>query len=177
MALVSDDDLLARIDDELRDALSVTPSPQFLPRVRERLARTAPSPTAPLLRWLAPAALAAAALLVVVLQSIDRADRAPSAPAAATATRPLPPPVGRVQPALPRAGHAAVARVRAGVSPTRPRAPEVLVSPAEESALEQFIAAVVGRRLDGELFASAETVAPREIAIAPIEIKPLRPER
>src|SRR5262245_46683042 len=74
--------LVAALDDELRAALDVTPSPNLLPRVRAAATEEAARRSTPWLRWLWPLAAAAAtlALLAWLRQPVE-----PPQPAVTTA--------------------------------------------------------------------------------------------
>jgi hypothetical protein len=162
----ADRQLLERIDGELRDALTVTPSSGFLPRVRERIAEEPESGGFRVWRWLVPAAAVAGAAILAV-RVMDT---------------PAPPDV------LPGFSRAGIATLKPATTPARPlvwpsrvarkttRAPEVLVPETDRIAFERFVVALSKGRIDEAAVDAALSRRLEDIAIAPIEIKPLTSE-
>ena len=181
-------------DQEIRDALNVDPSPEFLARVRTRIAtEPAPSPW----RWsrtIAASGAMAAALVVAVIvsrpaQPIERRP-GPVGPATTAATGPTEPSVwaGPKGPALqetpvPAAGSAKAfaLRVASGFSQTVTGEAEVLLDPSETRALRALIAGVYDGGVDLAALQRDPSRAPMdldpiaEIIIAPITIDPIAP--
>jgi len=192
------------IDQEIRAALDVDPSPEFLARVRTRIA-TEPTPSAWRWSWTVAAAGALAAMvLIAVVWSRPKQER-PSAPDVARAF----PPSRATESDAPRRGapadsilspgahtrrlqpsSAELRRVRAAQSakagsltvlPASTQ-PEILLDPAETRALRQLIAGVRDGRVD--LSAAQRSTAPLSmelepvtaIVIAAITIEPIAPQ-
>ena len=159
------------IDGELRRALAVDPSPEFLARVRTRIAE-APAPAGRRIPWIAVAPLLTAAALLAVVAIVRR----PAAPGTHTAdvliARTAVTPVG-VLPAARRAALGHEARPRAvSVEPTvarggegSQREPEVLIAPDEARAIRQLIFGV----RDGRI-----ALAPA-LAMPPADLEPIEP--
>jgi hypothetical protein len=183
------------IDQDIRQALNVDPSPEFLARVRARVARE-PAPSA--WRWprsfAAAAALAAAAVVAVTLSEPWKSERAqsPEAPSSLRSAN-APSVAPSRQPAsaaMPPIGKRAIAKSQrrvfdehagaSGSSPTVAEA-EVLIDPAEQRALQRLIAGVRDGRIDLSAAQSATEPAPPQLApltdivITPINIEPLAP--
>lgn len=159
---------LARIDDELRQALAVEPSAWLLPRVRERASREATSAGPWRAAWLLPAAASVVALAVLLPLARRTSPPAPRPPRAAPSA-----PVGVSTPFVSAAeasgapagaetrGKPPLRRARAALARPRPAAgrpagaqsagePEVLVPSGGEAALRRFVEAIRDRRLGGE---------------------------
>lgn len=171
-ALHREQRLLGRIDGELHEAISVTPNPEFLPRVQARVADAAATGRPWRLFWLLPVAASVVALVAAV--SLQKPSAPPAAPRVAESTRPIP-----------------EARVSVPAPPARPlvrqprleRAksePEVLVPPGEEELFRRFVGALQARRVDASGVVAGDTQAPSaELAIPtldqipPLEVKPL----
>jgi hypothetical protein len=189
-----DDALTASpLDREIRAALAVDPSPEFVARVRTRLAH---EPTARAWRrpWLVAAAgavAAAIALAVVVSRPHDTTTTAPVTQSLKPAqvdrpAEPRPEPVVNADPepverrARGRA-EATLVRPTAAAPESTATEPETLIDPREAIALRQLIA---GTR-DGSLHLSAalQSTTPTamelpevsDVVIAPITIEPLAP--
>jgi hypothetical protein len=178
--------LIGRIDRELQASLEVMPSPEFLPRLRQRLESPADAP-----RWWRMDRLVSAAIVVALIAAgFLRLSRGPAPPSTASLAEvggaPAPPSL-RHEPTnpSPRTHRASPVRPR---SPSMARRdPEVLVPPGQEALLRRVIEPVRRGRLELASFPEAsEASAPEEIApvvversdlkdleIAPIEIKPL----
>jgi hypothetical protein len=188
------------IDEEIRAALDVDPSQEFVARVRTRIAAEA-APSAWRWSWgLAMATALASATLVVI---VSRQHTPPSTSVAGTSvagsenrhasegstTKP-----GAAESDA-KAGRAEQTRVavsrQARSRPTNTNAlvvrtrsePEILVDPREADALRRLIAGVRDGRID---LAAAQTIASpaageidpvARIVIAPITIEPIAPAR
>jgi hypothetical protein len=183
-------------DHEIRDALKVDPSPEYLARVRTRIAtEPAPSPW----RWsltIAAAGAMAAALVVAVIVSrpAQPIEQRPGlvGPGTTAATEPAEPSAlaGPKGPALQetpapaaRSAEAFAPQVVSGFSPTVPTKaePEILLDPAETRALRALIAGVNDGRVDLAALQRDPSRAPMdldpiaEIIIAPITIDAIAP--
>ena len=188
------------IDQEIRDALKADPSPEFLARVRTRIA-SEPAPSAWRWSWTVAAASArAAAVAIAVMVSRPEPPLAPTSDVAQAAPRPdanasssvaqaLRPAIAGLKP------HATTAEPRAtaaeprgtgtpavsGFSQTVAADPDILIDPREQRALRQLIAGVSEGRVD--LSAAQNSTPPAsaalepvtDIVIAPINIDPLAP--
>jgi hypothetical protein len=180
-------------DREIQDALKVDPSPEFLARVRTRIANEpAPSPW----RWswnlVTAGALAAAAVIAVVIarpaaprpERVQAARPAETRPEARAPERQPAPPSHLAKPGAERSA-AGFAHHRAplvsGFSRTAAAGPEILIDPRQARALRQLIAGVRDGRVDLSAAQKSVTSAPMELApvtdivIAPITIEPLAP--
>jgi hypothetical protein len=193
------------IDQEIREALNVDPSPEFLARVRAGIARE-PAPS--MWRWswglAAACALGAAVVGAIVLTQArekahvppvtQTAEHATSAPATAMPEAQSMPKKRSAEafarPTRPRAtsavsGFSRSTRLRAALrfsqGPTVAQKPDVLLDPAEQAALRRLIAGVRDGRIDLAAARQDPTRAPMdldpivEIVIAPIAIDPLAP--
>jgi hypothetical protein len=176
------------IDDEIRDALNVQPSPEFLARVRTRLANE-PAPSRWRWSWALGASAAMAVTLVIVFV-VSRPERK-KVPAPEVAVELLTNPPSVVP--GPRPGKPAESpgpkgpslhqgSVVSGFSRTRlPRQPEVLVNAAEMRALQGLIVAARNGSVALTPAAAADSPTPMElepvadIVIAPIAIEPIAP--
>jgi len=190
---------MTNVDQELQRALEVEPSPEFLARVRMRIADE-PSPRRWGFTWVFAAAAAAAAVIVAVVLTRSAGEQQQSVVLLASRTLPtfeVPTIVGRPLTAAsndggpegppytrrdnPAAGGAGVGRpFRAASNHDTPeRAPEILVDARESSALRRLMAAVGARRIDLRAvlkpgpFAIADAEPISEIEIKPISIDPL----
>lgn len=188
------------IDREIRAALAVAPSPEFVALVRTRIASDADCPR-PWLSWHAVSAVAgvvvAAGLIVLAValsqpntvspdRSIAKADihleaALRSAPGSdAGAVVPLKPDAMRVSPSL--TGPRPVARLR-WQTPAPAGEPDVLVDPREAAALRALIARARAGEIDLAPVLRASTpsaldlAAITNIAIAPLTIDPLEGAR
>jgi len=168
--------LLGRIDGELSEAVSLTPSPTFLPRVRERVATEAPGRR----WWTLPVLLPVAASVVVVIAGLSLMRRPPSRPQIVEAP-PLPSPRAAVsvEPVAPSAAATRVAPPRVERRRLERRTePEVLVPPGEEELTRRFVVALRARRADETGVVAGEPESPNLAIpllaeIPPIEVKPL----
>jgi len=184
------------IDEEIRDALTVEPSPEFLARVRTRLA-SEPAPSAWRWSWTfaAAGALAAAVIVAVVWSPIANRPR-PLGPG--SEVKPSVEAAGPKGPALQASKPDATSQVVSGFSRTvvRTRMPSsdatvrlkpdttesaLLFDHSEMRALQALIAAARNRSIALTPAAEAAPPAPMElepvtdIVIAPIAIDPIAP--
>lgn len=153
---------------DLRAALKVDPSPEFLARVRTRVAAE-PEPSRWRLAWVMGLGLTAAVLVVMVWPRSE-------APAPAR-VQPVPAPVAAADPApvvAPRPERIEAAPVRdvRRVVPDR-QAPVIVVDTAEVAAFERLVARIEM----GSLPAGPAAVTPPEMAaeiqFEPVEIAPI----
>jgi hypothetical protein len=178
------------IDDDIKDALNVDPSPEFVARVRARVANE-PEPSAWRWSWTvaATAALAAAIIVAIVLRPAPQPQVAQGlSPAEAAASDNAAPDVAQ---AVPLAAPATASPVGRAFGPATPAAeafarrassePEILLDPAETRALRALIAGVRDGRVDlTPLQAAAVPTAMElepvaDIVIAPITLEPIAP--
>ena len=167
-------------DQEIRDALDVDPSPEFLARVRTRIAHE-PEPSAWRWSWTMASAVALAAAIVIAVIVSRPAPRTTPAPEAVRAFGPadaVPSPgPAPVDPATSRSAGAVAlhpapvvaprrAAVVSGFSRTVAIAPEILIDPREAGALRQLIAGVRDGRVD--LAAAQRHTTPDPMALEPI---------
>lgn len=172
-ALESERRLIARIDDGLREALEIEPSPALLPRVRRRVAQGA----APFARWVPWLVRAAVGVGIVALgiRFAGRRHTGPPAPVEKAAQRPavLAPKESRSEAAtiakMPVLS--AVARVRAA----RRAEPEVLVPAGEEAVLRRFLEDLHRQGSDRLSMLAAWTDRSElgDISVPAIDVKPL----
>jgi hypothetical protein len=181
------------IDEEIRAALEVDPSPEFVARVRTRLATEA-APSAWRWSWAFTTAATVAAAIVVAAALWRPESRAVPRPGAVQAAAPKAEAVSQPQEtADATAGLGATAKPRsakalalqttaaAGLDGSRSAAADVLLDPAETRALRQLIAGVRDGQVD--LAAAQNSVSPTqmdlqpvaEIVIVPITIEPIAP--
>ena len=177
----------AELDREFEAALNVDPSPEFMARVRIRVA-SEPHATGWRLRWRvgmgAAAAAAFALALAVIYLPVTEPAGPPQANGAATVTShsvsapsPAAPPrsfePARPQPVVTPSGP--VARRDRRVE--RPRLPEVVISAAERRAFEVLLATVREGRLppmaEGDAAAETGLPAPAPLDVGPVIIEPL----
>jgi hypothetical protein len=192
--------LLAELETNLARELSIEPSPEFLARVRLRVAELPEQRTGMLdwgwwqRRWMPALALAAVAVIVaaaVMMRStpVDEPRREvvamanPTPPAAIPPAAPVPGATGMlVPPAAPAAAPRVqrVARRAAGPDALRRATePEVLVLEGQMDAIRQFLAGVRTGRVDASAVANTEaqaSVGPaivEQLAIPLLKIEPL----
>ena len=161
------------LDREIEDLLAVDPSPDFVARVRRRVAE-APVPGRSWFSWmLVPVAVGVAAIaFTVIVWPVD------STPSSTEATVSQP---GSVETTVDLPARApqieTVSRPtrRAAIVAQPDREPEVLISPDEARALELLLARLREGRLPDmtESLATVDTTGPAWIAIAPVEIDPI----
>lgn len=172
-------DLPAEFDALLRRTLAVEPSPEFLPRVRERVSEEGrPS------RWTAPwlfAATAAAATLALAIgvawlpgaPAVTPAPPAAPAPVVAASARPVPPPPAIPRAASPRPRTIPARPVRAAHE--SPAAPVVIVDQRQRAALGLFLRMAQQGTLPEETLAQTMPMPnqPIEEQIVPIAVEPV----
>ena len=173
------------IDRALREALDVSPSPDFVARVRTRIANE-PAPHSVWNRWIVwmPVAVGAAAALALAVWLAKPAEirQMPDTTAAAIVPPQQAPTVRlKADTATPTAETTATAvkHVVSGFSSTTPGAgsrtvrvrnePEILISQSESAALRRLIA----RASEGQIVVDLSAPAPEATADADIELKPL----
>ncbi len=173
------DDTLAR---EIEAALGVDPSPEFLPRVRARIA-TERARHGWLWAWRCAEAVAVlAGVGVIVVWTLRQPVPAPRAPRFANASpvetvgRPpeLVEPYGQTS----NPGSAPAIQIARSTRRAVEGKPEVMVSPGEAAALRQLVVAIAARQVDavdipkleGE---SAPLPELEEIVLEPIELSPI----
>lgn len=180
----------AALDRELEAALDVDPSPEFLARVRMRVANE-PAPTSWRAPWTGVAAAAAAAVVVIAVTVSNAPDDGPVAPRRAAAPRPTPregvpapapaPRVAESRPAVrPRTRVAPVVTPAAvhTVAEERRPFPEVLVSADEVRAYQMLLGIVEQQRLPPPPVAAAaadDVVDLSDIQLASLRIEALPP--
>jgi hypothetical protein len=172
-------DLPAEFDALLRRTLAVEPSPEFLPRVRERVSQQGrPS------RWTAPwlfAATAAAATLALAIgvawlpgaPAVTPAPPAAPAPVVAASARPVPPPPAIPRAASPRPRTIPARPVRAAHE--SPAAPVVIVDQRQRAALGTLFRMLELGRVSSESFAATVPVSLEPIAeqVPAITVEPV----
>ena len=178
------------IDREIQAALSVEPSPEFVARVRTRIA-TEPEAAAPWLSWKLVATGAVAALIVIAFvmrlgeQSFNARPELSASPLILSSSKDVP--LARDRPVVSlilspsKDEQSAPAASRARVAAAAPREPEVLIDPAETRALRRLIAGTRDGSLDLSAALRATTPTAMDLppidalAIAPLTIDPLTP--
>lgn len=167
------DDPLDGVEDELRRALAIEPSPEFMPRVRVRIAAERPASGA-WLGWraaLAGAALGAMALALVWNGEVGRQPRGADVQEVREVRRgqdialaPEPAPeIGRVR-------AASVDRPAARVERRVRAEPEILVPPDAALALARVLELARAGALREAAAPPAEASAPTDLVIAPIVV-------
>jgi hypothetical protein len=177
------------IDEEIREALDVDPSPEFLARVRTRIAAE-PAPSAWRWSWGLAAGCAAAASIVLAILVSRTHEATPGAkvervPNVVAAT-PLRPAVGTLPDIGPRYGplpsRAANANTNGLAAQTAPSEPEILIDPREMRTLQALIEGVRDGRIDLTAAQNSTPHAPvalepvTDIVIPPLVIEPIAPE-
>jgi hypothetical protein len=166
------------LDRELREALQVDPSPEFVARVRAQVAHETMSrpwlrPVMGIGGGLAAAASAMAAIAVLWSPVPPPAGRRASVPVTPFAERAEPPPVAGVAVVPPAAG-LVPAPVRRASLPPAPPVPQALFSDDEQQALRWLLTVASGRPVEGvPLHQPVEPMEVHEAAIAPLAIEPL----
>jgi len=174
------------LEREIENALHVDPSPEFLARVRARVA-TERRPIGPRLSWSVVGVAAAVAATVVMALVVTRSHRPPAVavsvePAVATSivkSAPTDPPIATPTPPLPRAAPVVESTGRKHIRRATPNtAPEVLIPARDAAALRVLMMNIREGRVDlTALDAIHAVAAPLEpldkIAIQPITIQPL----
>jgi len=172
------------LEKEIEAALGVDPSPEFLPRIRARIAREHVSAgwiwSAPW-RW-AGAALAVVAVAIATLWISDNSVPAPRE--AHLTTIPQVEPARRVPEAVASSAESPKPATASGVRTVRStRRPveahsEVVISPNDAMALRQLVVAIAARQIEAvdipTLGAESAPLPPiEEIVLEPIELSPI----
>jgi hypothetical protein len=176
MSLERHDALVDELEQELRQALAVEPSPDFARGVRSRIERVSSRRTPAVLRW--EFALAAAAVCVFAIAIGWRFGREDDTPATSLETR-----VGadvelaapRVEAVLPPPSvtRAPSRYVRAASTdePVTPAEPEVIVPPDRAEGLARFLALTRSGAVDEEILRPiAPPQAPAKLDVAPLVV-------
>ncbi len=180
------------IDEEIREALDVDPSPDFLARVRTRIAAE-PEPSAWRWSWglAAACALAASVVLATIVSRPHEAKPFTAVPAPAPAVaRNNPPPAVSTRDGNTHQGDAASRSFRAVTPhpkstvvriPEPEREPEILIDQREMRTLRVLIDGVRNGRVDLTAAMNSRSHAPAElepvadIVVAPLTIEPIAP--
>jgi hypothetical protein len=171
------------VDAMLRREMAVEPSPEFLPRVRERIRDESPQ-TRWQWRWLLPAGALVAACVAVLAVNLPPAApiAAPPAPSLATAKPIAPIALSPVDPVFtlerePRNQHV---RVAAASAAGEPALPTVIVDQRQRLALATLVRIIRAGKLTDESFAQTTPVnleAIREqvkpVQIGPVTVSPI----
>ena len=187
-------DHLAEIDTLLRAELSVEPSHEFLPRVRERI-RTEPTPSRWLSVWIIAPLAAAAVVVLAVAFSLQPVTPPPPVDLSASRTVPSDPQVPNLEPRAPspeprstippsprfaRSGQPNREERRANSQP-RTASSGVLIDPRQREALLSFVRLASQGALTGESF-KLTTPPPavieeqvKMIAVDPLAVSPIAP--
>jgi len=166
------------LEREIENALDVDPSPEFVARVRARIASES-TPAVWHLRWrlVGAGALATAVVLTWFVTGTDR-----QSPPAISARPVVPPPISESAPTGAPTATTARADLAPSVLPAEkgpPTAePKILISPRDAAALRVLMTNIREGRVDPTVLAAVEGVgAPLEplnwITIQPIVIEPL----
>ena len=179
------DDALER---EIEAALGVEPSPEFLPRVRARIAGEHVQERWP---WMGPWSWATAGVLMAALAAGSVWSLRSPLPDAGGHVALAPPPAVSVDPAQRTAegdGAPPIVDVPGTIAASEPVTPPrplarkaegaVLVSPAEADALEYLVSALITRRVEPsavpDLDSAPVPLSPiEEIVLEPISLSPL----
>lgn len=169
------------LDAELHAALNVEPSPEFVARVRTRIA-SEPEPTRWRLAWVMVPAVAMGVLVVAL--AMVRSVPEPSRSTQPMTQVPVTPTVAESAPLVRESNDAAVPRItvrdaRRAAAPVE--SPQVVVSPDERRALAYVAAIVTGGRVADLSVEQADTaidaVTLRDVEIVPLTgLAPLRIE-
>jgi hypothetical protein len=172
------------IDEEIRAALDVDPSPEFLARVRTRIAAEHAPPA---WRWswgVAAACALTAALVVATIVSRSHGAR-PGVKAALVPTviaETASPPIVVPSPDIgPRPTRAVPPPTKAGIARIARSEPEILIDPGEMRTLRVLIDGVRAGRIDLSAAQNSRSPAPAllepvaDIMIAPLTIEPIAP--
>jgi hypothetical protein len=171
--------LVDRIEAELRAAVDVKPSPEFMPRARRRAVEKANARRPRLFQWLVPVG-AGAALLAIGILAGRREPATPSEPpplARQTAANTPGPPLPPEEPpsAAPARKAPRTALPVAKARPARPVEPEVLLAPGEGQAFLKFARDILARVDRQSLLAvklDPEDLN-KNIEVPAVEIKPV----
>ncbi len=169
---------LARIDAELASALRLEPSPEFVARVRSRVAAS-PARSGWVFGWRAAIAAASLALVVVAAglsllrgpvapptqpPAIARPTRVPDA-SAAVQPEPAPKPVSAVR-------RVAAPRLRAAVAvKARNAEPEVLVPASQRIAIRELMQMLRAGTLDDRILAEPREIPHSDVSVTPIVVE------
>lgn len=172
--------LLTEADAELRQALALTPLPDFVARVTTRV-RQAPHPPRWATWWWMGAAAAAALVAVGVSLDwpIERQRQAAPSPSVVSSAPTAPPrspdfveratPAPLTSSAARGSGRAAATRkIAAAPRPSREREPEVILPPTQAVAIARLRELVRNGVLDGTTLPAPSTQA--ELVIAPLTV-------
>ena len=172
-------DLPADFDALLRRTLAVETSPEFLPRVRERIAQEG-RPSRWMASWVLAGGVAAAAVTVAIGLAwfpgppvVPPAPPAAPAPAVAASERPVPPLPVIERAALPRTRNASAPASRAARE--SPVAAVVIVDQRQRAALDLFLRMAQQGTLPEETLAQIMPTPnqPIEEQILPIAVEPV----
>lgn len=182
--------LLGKIDQNLRAALAVEPSPQLLANVRQSIAAEPQRSRRWLTRnvWVTAGASAALAVLLIAVMLHRRNSpqpsyaprpvianaapaHAPAAPSHGTSVENIPlRPSTRVHSSKPQL---AVARQELATNPRRHAEPEVIVQPGQMQAILQFVAETRDGKINGGEIEEGIKAAEKPLGIKPLDIAPL----
>jgi len=173
------------IDDEIREALDVDPSPEFLARVRARIAGE-PAPSAWRWSWglAAACALATSVLLatIVLRPHETRLATEVAQPPHAIAEHHPPTAASTAQAdAGPRPARGVTRPVKPVAAQAAESEPEILIDQREMQTLRRLIAGVRNGRIDLTAAQNSASHSPAEpepvadIVIAPLTIEPIAP--
>lgn len=166
--------LMGRIDEEIAESLGVTPSSEFLPKARLRIASQCAPARSAFRGWLVPpTAVAVGAILVGLCLWWRIPAGPPTHPIAVMA--PSAPSITRFQPSaplVPAPRAVGATRVKRASHGTPPAEPEVLVPPGEEEAVRCLAEGLRHEGVDPATFLTARfvVVGPEEARVnAPLE--------
>jgi hypothetical protein len=171
------------LDREIEDLLAVDPSPEFVAKVRQRVAAE-PAPSSWWLSWrpataaVGFAALAAAALLWPSAAPVAPRDDKTSAPATGRRSAPTSEAGKAPVASTLAAGTASVdtpSHRRASAAPNRPASSPVLIQRDEAKAMNLLLTRVRDGTLPDmtETLAGVDATGPEWIAIPPVAIEPI----
>lgn len=185
--------LFAAVDAGLDAAVNAAPSPDYVARIRQRVAEEADGVTARRASWLSgwlPVGLAGA--VAVLLLVVWLAPRVVVAPSREPETAQTQPPVSPVNPpsVTPAPPESAPPQVVAAVPPRTPRPPppvetaratqpEIIVAPGQMDAIRAFYRAARSPRVEGEaLLATAAPLEPLPpLSVTRLEVPGLQVKR
>jgi hypothetical protein len=173
------------VDQELKAALSVSPSPDFEARVLRQVEADRPSRSVVSYGWLAAAAsiVVAAGLFYTLNRTPTVA--VPTTPQVAERVAPTPPTTApatpnRVETAIPRprprirpSAGAVVARARTPQPPARAAEPEVIVAPQQLAAVRRLVREVNAGRSLPEPVQETAAGEPAVVVVIPLAIQML----
>lgn len=168
----------AELQHTLNDALSVSPSPDFVARTRVKIAQAEASPTP--VRWLTPAAIAVFIAAIAAVIGLRPGAIEPTRGVEVLGSRPI----GAVAqtPAM-GTGAAPTLHSPRGSNTARPirlestEMPEVLIAPDNREGLLQLLDGVRERRFEATFDETPASTpwAMSELIVAPLIIEPLDP--